>query len=170
MRLYSPSFSAQRAAIAEDVLPLSKPYIDCQGVRHDSLPIRKGQVFTIPVLAINTSKELWGEDALEFRPNRWDNLPEAVHAIPGVWAHQLTFLAGAHSCMGFRFTIIEQKAILFSLLRNFIFFPASDDVKPTISATFQRPVSYVSRSGQAGLVLAGGLRMGIKSYKGGVHA
>ncbi|CAK5266338.1 unnamed protein product [Mycena citricolor] len=170
MRLYSPAVSTQRAAIADDVLPLSKPYIDRQGVRHDSLPIRKGQLCTIPILAINTSKELWGEDALEFRPDRWNNLPQAVHAIPGVWAHQLTFLAGPHSCMGFKFTIVEQKAVLFGLLRHFVFFPASDEVKPAISTTFQRPISYVSASGKADLVSTGGLRITIKPYKGGVGA
>ncbi|CAK5282709.1 unnamed protein product [Mycena citricolor] len=170
MRLYAPAVSAQRAAMADDVLPLDKPYVDRNGVKHDTLPIRKGQVCTISILAINTSKELWGEDALEFRPDRWDNLPDAVHAIPGVWAHQLTFLAGPHSCMGFRFTIVEQKAILFGLLRNFVFFPASDEVKPAISTTFQRPISYVLGSAGAGLVSTGGLRITIRSYKGGVHA
>ncbi|CAK5266464.1 unnamed protein product [Mycena citricolor] len=170
MRLYAPAVSGQRAASRDDVLPLSKPYVDRQGVRHESLPIRKGQLCTIPILAINTSKELWGEDALEFRPDRWNNLPEAVHAIPGVWAHQLTFLAGPHSCMGFRFTIVEQKAILFGLLRNFVFFPASDEVKPAVSASFQRPISFVSGSDKPGLVSLGGLQVVIKPYNGEVHA
>ncbi|CAK5271976.1 unnamed protein product [Mycena citricolor] len=167
MRLHSPLVSTERMAERDDVLPLSKPYVDRQGISHESLPIRKGQLFHIPVLEVNNSKELWGEDALEFRPERWDNVPEAVKAIPGVWAHQMTFLAGKHSCMGFQFTIVEQKAILFALLRRFVFLPASEEVKPTVSGFFQRPISFVrGGSDKAGLVSAGGLRVIVKAYKG----
>ncbi|CAK5267085.1 unnamed protein product [Mycena citricolor] len=176
MRLHAPAVYTNRVAVQDDVLPLSKPYIDRYGVSHETLPIRKGQVFTIPILAINTDKEIWGDDALEFKVERWDNLPEAVHGIPTVWANQLTFLAGPHSCMGFRFTIVEQKAILFGLLRNFVFLPGSDNVEPAISGLFQRPISFVA-SGQvsgkvgadaekSGLISLGGLQVVLKPYKG----
>ncbi|CAK5267084.1 unnamed protein product [Mycena citricolor] len=167
MRLYSPAFSTQRMAIHDDVLPLSKPYIDRQGISHDTLPIRRGQVLTIPILEINTDKELWGEDALEFKPDRWDNLPEAVHSIPSVWAHQLTFIAGPHSCIGFRFTVVEQKAILFSLLRTIELLPGSEKVAPAITGLFQRPISFVrGGEGKPGLVSTGGLRIVMKACKG----
>jgi len=49
----------------------------------------------IPILVVNRSKELWGEDALEFKPERWiQPLPEAVSSIPGVWSNLLTFIGG----------------------------------------------------------------------------
>jgi hypothetical protein len=41
------------------------------------------------------------------RPERWENLPEAVNALPSVYGHLVTFIAGAHSCIGYRFTIVE---------------------------------------------------------------
>jgi cytochrome P450 len=41
------------------------------------------------------------------RPERWENIPEAVKAIPGVFSNLLTFLAGLHACIGYRFAIIE---------------------------------------------------------------
>ena len=41
------------------------------------------------------------------RPERWENVPEAVHALPSVYGHLVTFLAGAHACIGFRFSVIE---------------------------------------------------------------
>ncbi|KAJ7777765.1 hypothetical protein B0H14DRAFT_3508041 [Mycena olivaceomarginata] len=41
------------------VWPLSKPYIDKEGKSHDSLPgIPQGQRICVPILAINTDKEL----------------------------------------------------------------------------------------------------------------
>ncbi|CAK5266376.1 unnamed protein product [Mycena citricolor] len=163
LRLYSPVVFVHREAHQDDVLSLSKPYVDRWGISHEALPISKGQLITIPILAINTNKEIWGEDALEFKPERWDKLPEAVQSIPGVWGHQLTFLTGVHSCIGFQFSIVEQKAILFSLLRAFEFLPGAHPVHPVISAQLQRPASFVS-NGKGGLVSMGGLSVVLKSF------
>ncbi|KIJ16582.1 hypothetical protein PAXINDRAFT_11032 [Paxillus involutus ATCC 200175] len=58
------------------------------------------------------------------RPERWDDLPNAVSNIPGVWGHQLTFLGGPRACIAYRFSIIEMKVLLFTLVRAFEFEPA----------------------------------------------
>jgi hypothetical protein len=42
-----------------------------------------------------------------FRPERWENLPEKAHEMPGVYSNMLSFLAGPHHCVGFRFAIAE---------------------------------------------------------------
>jgi hypothetical protein len=34
------------------------------------------------------------DDSLLYSPDRWDNLPEAVKSLPGVYANTLTFSAG----------------------------------------------------------------------------
>ncbi|CAK5269096.1 unnamed protein product [Mycena citricolor] len=164
MRLYTPAVFIQRMATRDDVVPLSKPYADRWGVSHDSLPIRKGQVFTIPILAINTDKETWGDDALEFKPDRWDRLPDKAHSVPGVWANQMTFFAGPHNCIGFRFSLVEQKAILFTLLRAFEFTPGAPVVGATMTGVLQRPVSFVP--GKAGLVSTGQFPIVIREYTG----
>ncbi|KAJ7241325.1 cytochrome P450 [Mycena haematopus] len=80
-----------------------------------------GQRIHIPILAINTDKEIWGDDAGEFRPERWEKIHDAASAIPGVWANLLTFFAGPHNCIGFRFSLVEIKALLFTLIRAFEF-------------------------------------------------
>ncbi|KAJ7896689.1 cytochrome P450 [Mycena olivaceomarginata] len=85
----------------------SKPYIDKAGKSHNSLLIPKGQMIHIPILAVNTDTEIWGEDAREFKPERWENLPDAVSLVPGVWANLLTFFAGTTNCIGFRFSLVE---------------------------------------------------------------
>ncbi|KAJ6530003.1 cytochrome P450 [Mycena vulgaris] len=129
LRAHTPLVSVRRMAMVDDVLPLSTPYTDPTGIVHDSLPIRKGQEIYLPLLAVNTDKALWGEDAAEFKPERWDHLPEAVKAIPGVWSNLMTFFAGPHNCIGFRFSVAEQKALLFTLIRAFEFelaIPASE--------------------------------------------
>ncbi|KAF8190972.1 cytochrome P450 [Mycena galopus ATCC 62051] len=123
MRVHAPVVNTQRMATEDDILPLSKPYIDKEGNSHDSLPIPKGQRIHIPILAINTDKELWGEDAAEFKPERWEKIPESTSDIPGMWANLLTFFAGPHNCIGFRFSLVEIKALLFTLIRAFEFEP-----------------------------------------------
>jgi cytochrome P450 len=41
------------------------------------------------------------------RPERWEAIPEAVKAIPGVFGNLLTFINGAHACIGYRFAVTE---------------------------------------------------------------
>ncbi|KAJ6467580.1 cytochrome P450 [Mycena vitilis] len=141
MRLHPPVIFTQRMAVEDDVLPLSTPYTDRLGKTHNTIPIPKGQMLQIPILAVNTDKDIWGQDAAEFNPERWEKVPEAASAIPSVWAHQLTFLAGPHNCIGFRFSLVEIKVLLFTLIRAFEFEPAlpKGAVGPVLNRILQRP-------------------------------
>ncbi|KAF8913416.1 cytochrome P450 [Mucidula mucida] len=121
LRLYAPVPMAARVAQQDDLIPLNQPYKDTRGVWHDSIELKKGQTFHIPIYHINCDEELWGPDALLFRPERWEALPASVTSIPDVWSNMLTFFGGAHSCIGYRSSIVEMKALLFSLLRAFEF-------------------------------------------------
>ncbi|KAK1230328.1 hypothetical protein PQX77_006583 [Marasmius sp. AFHP31] len=84
LRLLAPVSFTLRQAMDDDVIPLGAPFVDRYGRRYDSLEVKKGQTIIIPILAINKDKSLWGEDAEQFRPERWENLPEAVKstAVP----------------------------------------------------------------------------------------
>ncbi|OSC98518.1 cytochrome P450 [Trametes coccinea BRFM310] len=120
VRLHPSLPSSLRMSMEDDMLPLGEPvYIN--GVAHDRIWVPKGTPIVIPILAINRDKALWGEDAFEFRPDRWDALPEAVSNIPGIWAHNLTFMGGQHACLGFRFSLNQIKVAVFTLLRAFEF-------------------------------------------------
>ncbi|KAJ6543029.1 cytochrome P450 [Mycena capillaripes] len=148
MRVHAPVVFTQRMAMEDDVLPLSKPYVDKEGKSHDSLPIPKGQMIHIPILAVNTDKEIWGEDAGEFKPERWENIPEATSAIPGVWANLLTFFAGPHNCIGFRFSLVEMKALLFTLIRAFEFEAAvPGGIGPYRTGLLQKPTVVNGKEG-----------------------
>ncbi|CCM04150.1 uncharacterized protein FIBRA_06312 [Fibroporia radiculosa] len=125
LRIHPPLDRTVRRSTKDDVIPLNTPYTDVHGQAQNSVRINKGCAILIPILAINKSKELWGEDADEFYPERWlAGVPEAVRDIPGVWGNMLSFLGGPRSCIGYRFSLVEMKALLFSLIRAFEFHPA----------------------------------------------
>ncbi|KAF8206796.1 cytochrome P450 [Mycena galopus ATCC 62051] len=147
LRVHTPLVSVKRVAMVDDVLPLSVPYTDPTGVVHDSLPITKGQNIYLPLLAVNTDKALWGEDAAAFnyRPERWDHLPETVKAIPSVWSHLMSFYAGPHNCIGQRFSVAEQKALLFTLIRAFEFELAIPANEIGSTGALQRPFLLAER-------------------------
>ena len=46
--------------------------------------------------------------------------------MPGVWANLMTFIGGQKACIGFKFAILETKALLFHLIRAFEFELAVD--------------------------------------------
>jgi len=121
MRVYAPVTNTIRVAAKDDVIPLNKPYTDVHGQVHDSVRISKGTTIPVPILAMNRLKELWGEDALEFKPERWEAIPDTVEHMPGVWSHMMSFLGGARACIGYRFALVEMKALVFTLVRAFEF-------------------------------------------------
>ncbi|KAF9559572.1 cytochrome P450 [Agrocybe pediades] len=141
LRLHPPIPGTLRVAMKDDYLPLSKPFKDRNGVLRHEIRIVKGQTFTIPIRAINRAESTWGKDAIEFNPDRWDNLPETVSAIPGVWGHLMSFLGGPRSCIGYRFSLIEMKALLFTLIRAFEIDLAvpPDEIKGTMGL-IRRPI------------------------------
>ncbi|KAI0327022.1 cytochrome P450 [Cubamyces sp. BRFM 1775] len=128
VRLYPVLPSSLRVATEDTVLPLGES-VQINGQAQDRILVGKGTPIVIPILAINRDKALWGEDAFEFKPERWDDLPEAVSSIPGIWANNLTFMGGQHACLGYKFSLNEAKVAVFTLLRAFEFelgLPAED--------------------------------------------
>ncbi|EPQ51721.1 cytochrome P450 [Gloeophyllum trabeum ATCC 11539] len=119
LRIHAPVPMTARVAMKDDVIPLSKPFVDRYGKTQDVIRISKGDSIAVPILQINCSKEIWGEDAGEFKPERWlkDSVPEAAHNVPGIWGNILTFLGGPRACIGYRFSLVEMKAIIFTLIR-----------------------------------------------------
>ncbi|KAM5538786.1 hypothetical protein V8D89_007508 [Ganoderma adspersum] len=124
LRLYPPAPQTFRGTMQDAVLPLSQPIRGTDGLTVKQLAIPRGTNIVIAIMASNRSKALWGEDAHEWKPERWlASLPAAVEsaAIPGVYSHMMTFLGGGRSCIGLAFAQLEMKIVLSELLANFAF-------------------------------------------------
>ncbi|KAJ6517282.1 cytochrome P450 [Mycena vitilis] len=140
LRVHAPVPDTSRTATRDDIVPLDTPVTDARGVVHDTLRIRKGDDVVIPILALNRDAEIWGPDAMQFIPERWES--PIANTLPSVWGNMMTFISGPRSCIGYRFSVVETKALLFTLVRAFEFelaVPAADiGVKST--QIVQRPI------------------------------
>lgn len=71
-------------------MPLSEPIRGRDGKMISEVPIPKGTEIIVGTIGINCSKALWGEDASEWRPERWlSPLPDALSKarVPGVYSN-----------------------------------------------------------------------------------
>ncbi|KAI0027682.1 cytochrome P450 [Vararia minispora EC-137] len=121
MRLYPAGSTIERVASEDDIIPLSTPYTDKNGKVHQEILIRKGDLVLIPTQALQFLEEIWGPDGGEFKPERWEALPDSVKQMPSFWSNLLTFASGPHACIGYRFAVVEVKALLFAIVRSFEF-------------------------------------------------
>ncbi|KAF8161957.1 cytochrome P450 [Mycena galopus ATCC 62051] len=148
LRVHAPVPTTSRMALHDDVLPLSEPVTDANGKVHDALRMRKGEMVLIPIAALNRDVGIWGPDAAEFVPERWETTIPGASAVPGIWGHMLTFLAGPRSCIGFRFALTEMKALIFTLVRAFEYelaVPIADMGKKG-TAIVTRPILLTDRA------------------------
>nr|VWO98254.1 Non-specific serine/threonine protein kinase (EC [Ganoderma boninense] len=124
LRLFAPVGLSGRMATRDLVIPLANPVRGRDGKDIHEVVIPKRMVVLMHYQAINSDPALWGEDAEEWKPERWlAPLPRAVEEarIPGVYANLMTFAAGSRSCIGFKFAQIEMKVVLSVLLPKFSF-------------------------------------------------
>eukprot|EP00449_Zooxanthella_nutricula_P008692 CAMPEP_0198498702 /NCGR_PEP_ID=MMETSP1462-20131121/7170_1 /TAXON_ID=1333877 /ORGANISM="Brandtodinium nutriculum, Strain RCC3387" /LENGTH=577 /DNA_ID=CAMNT_0044227641 /DNA_START=39 /DNA_END=1770 /DNA_ORIENTATION=+ len=83
-----------------------------------------GTMVLVGIMAVHYDKKLWGDDATEFKPERWEHGPPHKYAF-------LPFAHGPRSCTGREFTLIEQKITFVKLLQHFDFRrPPSVDPEP----------------------------------------
>ncbi|KAF7969971.1 hypothetical protein HWV62_25452 [Athelia sp. TMB] len=90
LRLYAPVPIIDRVARKDTILPLSRPIIGLDGTTIHEITVPKGTTVTIAIMRANTDPEIWGDDAHEWKPERWlTSLPDSVSAarFPGVYAN-----------------------------------------------------------------------------------
>ena len=110
-------------ALEDTVLPLSKPIQGVDGQTISEILVPKGTDIYLGFRACNTNRALWGDDALEWKPERWlSPLPDSVSEakVPGIYSnlcvsswqvllcpadlltgltYRMTFLGGGRACM-----------------------------------------------------------------------
>ncbi|KJA27949.1 hypothetical protein HYPSUDRAFT_34187 [Hypholoma sublateritium FD-334 SS-4] len=124
LRLHSPVPLVRRIARQDIMLPLSTPIKGMDGREITEVFVPNDTKLTIGIMASNRNPELWGADAEEFNPERWlKPLPESLVAahLPGVYSHLMTFIGGSRACIGFKFSQLEMKVVLLTLIESFRF-------------------------------------------------
>ncbi|KAG2032102.1 cytochrome P450 [Suillus americanus] len=149
LRVYPPTSLLSRTARQASVLPLHQPIRSASGEMISSVHVPENTTLIISILASNHNKEIWGEDASEWRPERWlSPSGERLHLgdgdsnstsgaslgvkngvkYPGVYGLMMTFLGGGRACIGFKFAEMEIKQVLTTLVPRIHFaLPASTD-------------------------------------------
>ena len=106
-RTYAFSYSLVHSLILTDlsflqcrtqedtVLPIEFPVLAADGkTRLKEIPVEKGQRILTSLFAANRNKEVWGEDAEEWKPDRWlhsDHPSKSEARLPGVYASMYVF-------------------------------------------------------------------------------
>ena len=83
------------------------------------IAVRAGQTVVFTVYAMHRREDLWGEDVLEFKPNRWEQRVPAWQWLP--------FLGGPRVCIGQQFALTEASFMLVRLLKAFDAVEAVDE-------------------------------------------
>ncbi|KAK7044059.1 hypothetical protein VNI00_007774 [Paramarasmius palmivorus] len=131
LRLHPPVTRLDRTAKCDTILPLSQAVTGRDGSIISEIAIPKGTNVFVSFLNANRNPALWGEDAHEWKPERWlGSLPSALleENIPGVYSHLMTFSGGQRSCIGFKFSQLEMKVVLARLVLAFNFLPSGKDI------------------------------------------
>ncbi|KII86568.1 hypothetical protein PLICRDRAFT_113427 [Plicaturopsis crispa FD-325 SS-3] len=126
LRVHAPVTSTMRVAARDDEIPVGRHFVDRHGVARTCIRVKRHDIISIPIQAVNKSKAIWGADAQVFRPERWESPPEEAKAVPGLYSNTLTFLNGNplngnRACIGYKFALAEIKIFLYVLLRDIEF-------------------------------------------------
>lgn len=125
LRVFPPLSMVSRTTRKDVVMPLAWPIMAADGkTQITEIPVQKNTNVIVSILGTNRCKKIWGDDAEEWKPERWlKPLPESVaHAhLPGVYASMMTFIGGGRACIGFKFAEMEMKLVLSVLLETFEF-------------------------------------------------
>ncbi|KAI0056907.1 cytochrome P450 [Artomyces pyxidatus] len=130
LRLYPPVCVVARLCRKDISVPLSQPVQTTDGPI-TSLFVPNGATVFINIVGVNRDHGIWGDDADEWKPERWlAPLPGTVADahIPGVYSNTLTFLGGGRSCIGFKFSQLEMKVVLSQLVECFRFTPTNKEL------------------------------------------
>ncbi|CAL1358145.1 unnamed protein product [Linum trigynum] len=120
LRLYPPVPLEHKCAVEADVLPSGHT-------------VRKEERIIFSIYAMARMEEIWGEDCMEFKPERWISEKRTILHVPSY--KFMTFLAGARTCLGKNMAITQVKSLASALLWNYKFELIDDGSsgKPTVS-------------------------------------
>ena len=111
--------------LTDDVLP-------------DGTVVKKGDILVFFPWIMGRDKSLWGEDAEEFKPERFLDKPKPNPFI------YTAFQAGPRTCLGQNFAILEMKCCIARLLVMFEFALEQDPKSVTYTNSLTLPIKGMS--------------------------
>ncbi|KAI0047498.1 cytochrome P450, partial [Auriscalpium vulgare] len=152
LRVHPPTSLLNRVTRQPTTLPLQYPVRAASGEKVSSVAVPEGTTVIMSILAANHNKNVWGEDASVWKPERWltasgermrfsHDLDGALGEnrefegektgvkYPGVYASMMTFLGGGRACIGFKFAEMEIKQVITALISTLHFsLPSNKDI------------------------------------------
>eukprot|EP00026_Physarum_polycephalum_P006501 Phypoly_transcript_06545.p1 GENE.Phypoly_transcript_06545~~Phypoly_transcript_06545.p1 ORF type:complete len:506 (+),score=68.68 Phypoly_transcript_06545:251-1768(+) len=86
------------------------------GTEGKSFPVVPGITLHFNPMFIHHNKKYWGEDALEFKPDRWEKLDEEKKDLSLIY---FPFSQGHRNCIGQNFAKVEIISVFSKLLQSF---------------------------------------------------
>ncbi|KAJ7475705.1 cytochrome P450 [Mycena latifolia] len=124
LRLYPPVSFIARTARKDVVLTTSTPITTIDGSTTTDIPIPAETDIIVSIVGSNRNPAIWGPDCLEWKPERWlSPLPKTIGDVhvPGIYSNLMTFSGGGRACIGFKFSQLEMKVVLWLLVERFKF-------------------------------------------------
>ncbi|KAK6969689.1 cytochrome P450 [Favolaschia claudopus] len=138
LRIYSPVTFVWRQTTKDVVVPLTYPIRSTiNDEETKELLIQQGTAVYLGMSAANRSTAIWGNDAAEFKPERWLNRTQGESKLPRAYSGMMTFLSGAKVCPGKTFALLEMKLVLAVLLLSFSFEPISAPIDWRMGITLE---------------------------------
>ncbi|XP_065850167.1 cytochrome P450 72A397-like [Euphorbia lathyris] len=105
LRLYPPGSMVNRTVVGKEI-------------RIGNMVLPEGVQVCLPIILIHQDGEIWGDDACEFKPERFSGGISKAAKHQGAY---LPFALGPRICVGQNFALIEAKMALALILQNFTF-------------------------------------------------
>ncbi|KAF8728795.1 hypothetical protein HU200_018074 [Digitaria exilis] len=122
LRLYSPAVFTQRKTTTDMAV--------------GEIKIPQGFGIVIPFAIMHRDKTIWGDDADEFNPLRFQNGVTKAAKVPHAL---LAFSIGPRSCIGQNFAMMEAKSVLAVILQKFSFTLSPDYVHAPVDLLTLQP-------------------------------
>jgi len=122
LRLYGPAVFTQRKTMTDMAV--------------GEIEIPKGLGIIIPFAIMHRDKKVWGDDADEFNPLRFQNGVTKAAKVPHAL---LSFSIGPRSCIGQNFAMMEAKSVMAVILQKFSFTLSPDYVHAPVDLLTLRP-------------------------------
>ncbi|KAJ4979434.1 hypothetical protein NE237_010214 [Protea cynaroides] len=103
LRLYPSVPEDFKYVLSDDILP-------------DGTVLPAGSTITYSIYSVGRMKAIWGDDCLEFRPERWLSPEEDRYEPPKEGYKYVAFNAGPRTCLGKELAYLQMKSVVAAVL------------------------------------------------------